>query len=128
MHPSKKYFAVAEKGDAPNINIFEFPSLKLYRILRGGTEKAYSYVDFSPDGKLLSSVGAEPDFMLTLWDWKQETITLRSKAFSQDVFRVTFSTELEGQLTSSGTGHIRYALDLDKSYSISASLINWELD
>ena len=62
----------------------------------------------SPDGKLLASVGGAPDFMLTLWDWKQEKTVLRSKAFSQDVFRVTFSTELEGQLTSSGTGHIRF--------------------
>lgn len=61
----------------------------------------------SPDGKLLASVGSDPDYMLTLWDWKQEKIVLRSKAFSQDIFRVTFSVELEGQLTSSGIGHIR---------------------
>ena len=46
--------------------------------------------------------------MLTLWNWKEEQTVLRSKAFSQDVFRVSFSTELEGQLTSAGTGHIRY--------------------
>lgn len=46
VHPSKKYFAVAEKGESPNINIFEYPSLKLHRILRGGTERSYSYVDF----------------------------------------------------------------------------------
>jgi hypothetical protein len=46
VHPSRKFFAVAEKGNAPNINIYEFPSLKLYRILRGGTEAAYSFVDF----------------------------------------------------------------------------------
>jgi len=46
VHPSKKYFAVAEKGQAPNINIFEYPSLKLFRIMRGGTEKSYAYVDF----------------------------------------------------------------------------------
>ena len=62
---------------------------------------------YSPDGKLLASVGGDPDFMLTLWDWRQEMIVLRSKAFSQDVYRVSFSTELEGQLTSAGTGHIR---------------------
>ena len=46
-----KYFAVAEKGVMPNINIYEFPSLKLYRILRQGTERAYSFVDFNPAGK-----------------------------------------------------------------------------
>ncbi|KAK3107710.1 hypothetical protein FSP39_020546 [Pinctada imbricata] len=108
VHPSRKYFAVAEKGKGPNINIFEYPSLKLYRILRGGTEKSYSYVDFNPKGDLLASMGGDPDYMLTVWDWSEEQTVLRSKAFSQDVFRVTFSTELEGQLTTAGTGHIRF--------------------
>lgn len=59
--------------------------------------------------------------MLTLWDWKAEQTVLRSKAFSQDVFKVSFSTELEGQLTSSGTGHIRYNL----WPSICASVCHW---
>lgn len=37
VHPSKKYFAVAEKGNWPNIFIYEYPSLKLYRVIRKGT-------------------------------------------------------------------------------------------
>ena len=61
----------------------------------------------SPDGELLASQGGDPDFMLTVWNWRQEQIMLRTKAFSQDVFRVTFATELEGQLTTAGTSHIR---------------------
>ena len=68
----------------------------------------YSHMDFSPgDGNLLASVGGDPDFMLTVWDWAQETIVLRYKAFSQDIYRVTFSPENAEQLTTSGTGHIR---------------------
>ena len=66
-------------------------------------------MDFEPkEGKLLASVGGNPDYMLTVWDWKKESIVLRSKAFSQDIYRVTFSPEMEGQLTTSGTGHIRF--------------------
>ncbi|XP_033126041.1 cilia- and flagella-associated protein 44-like [Anneissia japonica] len=108
VHPSGKYFAIAEKGVLPNINIYEFPSLRLYRILREGTETAYAHIDFNPSGTLLASVGSSPDFMLTLWNWTEEMIMLRSKAFSQDVFRVTFSPDNEGQLTTSGIGHIRF--------------------
>lgn len=48
--------------------------------------------------------------MLTIWNWRDEKTMLRSKAFSQDVFRVTFSADLIGHLTSSGTGHIRCVL------------------
>ncbi|XP_040195062.1 cilia- and flagella-associated protein 44 [Rana temporaria] len=108
VHPSRKYFAVAEKGHKPNIILYEFPSLKPFRILRGGTEEAYTFVDFNMSGTLLASVGSSPDYMLTIWDWKQEKIMLRLKAFSQDVFQVTFSPENEEQLTTCGTGHIRF--------------------
>ena len=74
----------------------------------GGTEQLYSHMDFSPgNGHLLASVGGNPDYMLTVWDWQKESIVLRSKAFSQDIYRVTFSPENPGQLTTSGTGHIR---------------------
>lgn len=34
-HPNKKYFAVAEKGNHPNIIVYEYPSLRPFRILRG---------------------------------------------------------------------------------------------
>ena len=83
--------------------------------MREGTEQAYSDLDFSSatsDGKLLASVGSNPDYMLTVWDWRQEKIVLRSKAFSQEIYRVTFSPDNEGQLTTSGTGHIRYVCTL----------------
>ncbi|XP_039534946.1 cilia- and flagella-associated protein 44 isoform X2 [Pimephales promelas] len=107
-HPSKQYFAVAEKGHQPNIIIYEYPSLRPYRILRGGTGSTYSYVDFNRDGSLLASVGGAPDYMLTLWDWRQEQVTLCNKAFAQDVYRATFSPDCVGQLTTSGSGHIRF--------------------
>jgi len=108
VHSSFKYFAVAEKGTKPHILVYTFPELKLHRVLRGGTEAAYSFIDFDPSGEMLASVGSAPDYMLTVWNWAEETIMLRSKAFSQEVYRVTFSPEQEGQLASSGISHIRF--------------------
>ncbi|KAM9323043.1 cilia- and flagella-associated protein 44 [Pholidichthys leucotaenia] len=107
-HPSREYFAVAEKGNHPNIIIYEYPSLRPYRILRGGTEREYSFVDFNLDGSLLASVGNAPDYMLTLWDWRQEEVTLSCKAISQEVYRVSFSPYNPGLLTSSGCAHIKF--------------------
>uniref|UniRef100_A0A4W3IB69 Cilia- and flagella-associated protein 44 n=1 Tax=Callorhinchus milii TaxID=7868 RepID=A0A4W3IB69_CALMI len=108
VHPSRMYFAIGEKGLKPNIIIYEYPTLLPYRVLREGTEQAYAFTDFNLSGTLLASIGSNPDYMLTIWNWKQEQIILRSKAFSQDVFRVTFSPENEEQLTTSGTGHIKF--------------------
>ena len=58
VHHSRKFFAVAEKGISPNVYIYEYPSLKLYRILRKGTEKSYSNITFSKNGLYLASVNS----------------------------------------------------------------------
>ncbi|KAM4888299.1 cilia- and flagella-associated protein 44 isoform 3-T3 [Thomomys bottae] len=108
VHPHKTYFTVAEKGHFPNIIIYEYPSLRPYRILRNGTENAYAYIDFNDTGTLLASVGCYPDYTLTIWNWKDEKPVLRKKAFSQDVFKVTFNPEDDEQLTTSGSGHIKF--------------------
>ena len=89
VHPQRTCFAVAEKGANPNVYIYEWPSLKLKRMLPSGTERAFSCAAFSPDGKELATVGGYPDFWLTVWDWDAEAITLRAKAFSQEVPSVT---------------------------------------
>jgi WD40 repeat protein len=62
----------------------------------------------SKDGNQLGSVGAYPDFLLTVWDWEAERIVLHTKAFSQEVFNVSFSPDDAGVLLTSGTGHIRF--------------------
>ncbi|XP_019303927.2 cilia- and flagella-associated protein 44 isoform X1 [Panthera pardus] len=108
VHPDKTYFTVAEKGVFPKIIIYEYPSLRPYRILQDGTELAYAYVDFNYDGTLLASVGSSPDHTLTIWNWKEEQPILRTKAFSQEVFKVTFNPEDDEQLTTSGSGHIKF--------------------
>nr|KAJ3422153.1 Cilia- and flagella-associated protein 44 [Polyrhizophydium stewartii] len=109
VHPQRTFFAVAEIFDAqPHIYVFEYPSLKLHRILREGAERGYSDLCFNSSGDKIASVAIDPDYMLTIWNWKQEKIVLRSKAFSQDVYRVAFSQDNDGILTTSGMGHIKF--------------------
>ena len=118
VHPSKKYFCVCERlepaliqiGRTPNVYIYEYPSLRIYKVLRKGTERAYSACKFNQldKGATLATVGSYPDFLLSVWNWEEEKMILRSKAFSQDIYSVSFSPKFEGQLTTSGTGHIRF--------------------
>lgn len=82
VHPSQKYFAVGEKGINPNIFVFAFPSLRLFRTLRKGTLEAYAHLTFNPKGNYIASVGSNPDYQLTVWDWKNESTILRTKVRS----------------------------------------------
>lgn len=108
VDPHRKYFAVAEKGNYPGIYIYEYPSLKLYRILRYGTEKSYSHISFSVNGERLASVGSKPDYNICIWDWRNEILVLKAKAFSQEVFRVIFSDYSNSILSTSGLAHLRF--------------------
>lgn len=108
VHPSRKFFAIGGKGKNPNVFIYEFPSLALFQVLRMGTEKTYSCMAFSAQGDKLSTVGGSPDFMLTIWDWESQKITLHNKAFAQEVYNVAFAPENDGILATSGLGHIRF--------------------
>ncbi|KAJ3102122.1 Cilia- and flagella-associated protein 44 [Phlyctochytrium planicorne] len=109
IHPSRKYIALGEVyHTAPCIFLFEYPSMKLFRVLKGGAVRGFSDLAFNSTGDKLASLGSDPDYMLTLWDWKNETVILRSKAFSQDVFKVAFAPETDGNLTTAGMGHIKF--------------------
>jgi hypothetical protein len=44
--------------------------MRLYRILKKGTEQAYAHIEFSVSGYKLASIGSAPDYTLTVWDWK----------------------------------------------------------
>ncbi|GAB5369824.1 hypothetical protein AAMO2058_001439500 [Amorphochlora amoebiformis] len=108
VHPSHKIFAVAEKGLDPKILLYSYPEVKVIHTLCKGTNRTFSSLEFSPNGKKLASVGNSPDFLLTVWDWKREAIILHTKAFSQEIYRVSFSPYAEGRLYTSGMGHIRF--------------------
>ena len=43
--------------------------MRLYRIMRRGTENLYAHVEFSASGTMLASVGGNPDYTITVWDW-----------------------------------------------------------
>ncbi len=77
-------------------------------MLRKGTTNYYTSIDFSPSGERLASVGGDPDYQLSIWDWRQERLLLKAKAFSQEVFKCAFSPYGDFALITSGTGHIRF--------------------
>ncbi|KAL0248134.1 hypothetical protein GEMRC1_003370 [Eukaryota sp. GEM-RC1] len=103
-----EYIAIGESGPHPCISIYNYPSLELTKTLRNGTTNYFTSLAFSHSDKYLASVGGEPDYMLTVWDWVEEKIILRAKAFSQEVYSVQFSPTSDSQLVTSGTVHIKF--------------------
>ncbi|XP_049868169.1 cilia- and flagella-associated protein 44 [Pectinophora gossypiella] len=97
-----------EGANEPVIVMYTWPQMEIDAVLREGTENAYSILDFSPDGEMLASVGKEPDYNITIWNWKRHKIMLRTSAFTYDVDAVMFSPYCPGQLTTGGHAHIKF--------------------
>lgn len=106
VHPSRAFFAVAERSiTGPNVYIYSYPDLQLKHVLPGGTERAYSDVNFSHgDGNKLVTVGSFPDFTLAVWDWRAARLVLRTKAFGQEVFNARWVCWLDRWLADHRTG------------------------
>ncbi len=114
--------------------VYAWPSLEPVGSFAGGTEAAYVALDFSPQtlagsqrtsrrttaqdadsssgstttSDLLASLGAAPDYLLTLWDWRSGVEVMRCKAFSQQVYGLRWAASESGQLTTYGMGHVRF--------------------
>ncbi|XP_055535978.1 cilia- and flagella-associated protein 44 isoform X2 [Wyeomyia smithii] len=107
-NPELCHLTIGENGSNPPIIIYSYPEMAVVNILNNGTTQAYSRVDYSSDGELLVSQGCDPDYMLTVWNWRDGEIILRCKSFSNDVINVMFSPSVPGHLTSCGLGHIKF--------------------
>ncbi|XP_062543886.1 cilia- and flagella-associated protein 44 [Armigeres subalbatus] len=107
-NPKLCHLTVGENGTNPPIIIYQYPEMSVVNLLQNGTTQAYSRVDYSADGELLVSQGCDPDYMLTVWNWREAEIILRCKSFSNDVINVMFSPTVAGHLTSCGLGHIKF--------------------
>ena len=110
VHPDKSRYVVCDKQRTtqPMITGYNWPERTKAFQMRNGAVLGFSACAFNDSGSLLATVAVEPDYAITLWDWKQEKVVLRSKAFGSDVFRVQFSPFNEGMLATSGMGHIKF--------------------
>lgn len=118
------------------IIVFEWPTFKIVSVLRGSVKRQYSWLTYrytylrddpskrfriyctltriiyffplSQNGDYLCSQGGEPDYTISVWDWKKSTLILRTRSHTQDVHVCRFSTFIPDHLVTGGSGHIKF--------------------
>lgn len=58
-------------GTTPSIHVWDAMGKQTLSILRCPHSKGVGYVNFSATGKLLLSVGVEPEHTITVWRWQE---------------------------------------------------------
>ncbi|KAI1896973.1 hypothetical protein AGOR_G00100430 [Albula goreensis] len=73
QHPKyQNVIATGQIGTTPCIHVWDAMSKQTLSILRCTHAKGIGYVNFSATGKLLLSVGVEPEHTITVWRWQEE--------------------------------------------------------
>ncbi|KAI9533540.1 Echinoderm microtubule-associated protein-like 6 [Dissostichus eleginoides] len=109
QHPKyKNVIASGQIGTTPSIHVWDAMSKQTLSILRCPHTKGVGYVNFSATGKLLLSVGVEPEHTITVWRW-QEGSKVCSKAGHPDrIFVVEFRPDSDSQFVSVGIKHVKF--------------------
>ncbi|XP_015240079.1 PREDICTED: echinoderm microtubule-associated protein-like 6 [Cyprinodon variegatus] len=109
QHPKyKNVIATGQMGTNPSIHVWDAMSKQTLSVLRSSHAKGVGYLNFSATGKLLLSVGVEPEHTITVWRW-QEGSRVCSKAGHPDrIFVVEFRPDSDTQFVSVGIKHVKF--------------------
>ncbi|XP_028844275.1 echinoderm microtubule-associated protein-like 6 isoform X1 [Denticeps clupeoides] len=97
-----------QPGTTPCIHVWDAMSKQTLSILRCSHAKGISYVNFSATGKLLLSVGVDPDHTITVWRWQEGTKVTSRGGHPDRIFVVEFRPDSDSQFVSVGIKHIKF--------------------
>uniref|UniRef100_A0A3B4GUS1 EMAP like 6 n=1 Tax=Pundamilia nyererei TaxID=303518 RepID=A0A3B4GUS1_9CICH len=106
QHPKfKNIIATGQIGTTPSIHVWDAMGKQTLSILRCPHSKGVGYVNFSATGKLLLSVGVDPEHTITVWRWQEAC----GKAGHPDrIFVVEFRPDSDAQFVSVGIKHVKF--------------------
>ncbi|KAM4730013.1 echinoderm microtubule-associated protein-like 6 isoform 3-T3 [Anableps anableps] len=116
QHPKyKNIIATGQIGDVseipgtnPSIHVWDAMSKQTLSILRSPHTKGVGYVNFSATGKLLLSVGVEPEHTITVWRWQEGSRVCSRAGHPDRIFVVEFRPDSDSQFVSVGLKHVKF--------------------
>uniref|UniRef100_A0A3P9NF13 Echinoderm microtubule-associated protein-like 6 n=1 Tax=Poecilia reticulata TaxID=8081 RepID=A0A3P9NF13_POERE len=109
QHPKyQNIIATGQIGLAPSIHVWDAMTKQTLSILRCSHAKGVGYVNFSATGKLLLSVGVEPEHTITVWRWQEGSKVTSKGGHSERIFVVEFRPDSDTQFVSVGIKHIKF--------------------
>ncbi|XP_051957235.1 echinoderm microtubule-associated protein-like 6 isoform X1 [Xyrauchen texanus] len=116
QHPKYQYIiatgqigkCVHVNGLAPSIHVWDAMSKQTLSVLRCSHAKGVGYVNFSATGKLLLSVGVDPEHTITVWRWQEGSKVCSKGGHMDRIFVVEFRPDSDTQFVSVGIKHIKF--------------------
>ncbi|OCT79280.1 hypothetical protein XELAEV_18026090mg [Xenopus laevis] len=116
QHPKyKNVVATGQIGDiaeysgaTPSIHIWDAMSKQTLSILRCFHGKGVGCINFSATGKLLLSLGVDPEHTITVWRWQEGAKVAIKGGHAERIFVAQFRPDSDTQFVSVGVKHIKF--------------------
>uniref|UniRef100_G1KN37 EMAP like 5 n=1 Tax=Anolis carolinensis TaxID=28377 RepID=G1KN37_ANOCA len=108
IHPLKDYVATGQVGRDCSIHIWDTETIKPLSVLKGYHQYGVCAVDFSADGKRLTSVGIDDNHTIVLWDWKKGEKLSAARGSKDKIFVVKVNPYMPDKLITAGIKHIKF--------------------
>nr|XP_034966373.1 echinoderm microtubule-associated protein-like 6 [Zootoca vivipara] len=109
QHPKyKNVVATSQIGTTPSIHIWDAMTKQTLSMLRCFHSKGVNYVNFSATGKLLVSVGVDPEHTITVWRWQEGAKIASRGGHLERIFVVEFRPDSDTQFVSVGVKHMKF--------------------
>ncbi|MBZ3880418.1 Echinoderm microtubule-associated protein-like 6, partial [Sciurus carolinensis] len=95
-------------GTTPSIHIWDAMTKHTLSMLRCFHSKGVNYVNFSATGKLLVSVGVDPEHTITVWRWQEGAKVASRGGHLERIFVVEFRPDSDTQFVSVGVKHMKF--------------------
>ncbi|CAB1335195.1 unnamed protein product, partial [Coregonus sp. 'balchen'] len=103
---------VGDTGDmsatSPSIHVWDAMNKQTLSVLRCFHSRGVCSVSFSATGKLLLSVGLDPEHTITIWKWQEGVNVASRSGHIQRIFVAEFRPDSDTQFVSVGIKHVRF--------------------
>ncbi|XP_054543716.1 echinoderm microtubule-associated protein-like 6 [Talpa occidentalis] len=109
QHPKyRNVVATSQIGTTPSIHVWDAMTKHTLSMLRCFHSKGVNYVNFSATGKLLVSVGVDPEHTITVWRWQEGAKVASRGGHLERIFVVEFRPDSDTQFVSVGVKHMKF--------------------
>uniref|UniRef100_A0A8C8FJI2 Echinoderm microtubule-associated protein-like 5 n=1 Tax=Oncorhynchus tshawytscha TaxID=74940 RepID=A0A8C8FJI2_ONCTS len=93
---------------SPSIHVWDAMNKQTLSVLRCFHSRGVCSVSFSATGKLLLSVGLDPEHTITIWKWQEGANVASRSGHIQRIFVAEFRPDSDTQFVSVGVKHVRF--------------------